>query len=331
MSGKPFRQLLVVGAAVLAVTISLFTVFVSFSRAQAPCNPDAYTGQLGQTVPPGPAGLDINHDGKIDVVDFTLCWQIWDDYRKSHNIPYGTPAGSVGQFPSPTTVPNRPSLEAATDLRVRGGPDARCPQIGTISPGATYTVEAKNADSSWLQITYNGNSGWVSRDYVRISDPSLMFVVPSVKIGSCSGRPSLPPPPEGWGWINKARYEELISAYLEKEHEWDKALSFQSWVQDIGVDQARGMLIERGLQALGKEVASSVGVIVDAALLFGFGSRADTKHNLELYRSQRTQLEGYWNNPDYRNGDWVLVPWDVAEIPLISFPRFWQFWSNWLP
>ncbi|MCA0456138.1 MAG: SH3 domain-containing protein [Chloroflexi bacterium] len=64
---------------------------------------------------------------------------------------------------------------------MRSGPSTSCDQIGTAWIGATYVIEGKNSDSSWLQVNHKGKLGWVSRDLVSISDTSLMYVVPQTQ------------------------------------------------------------------------------------------------------------------------------------------------------
>ncbi len=71
------------------------------------------------------------------------------------------------------------TLQATAGLKVRTGPGQQCEQIGTIVPGTNYAVQGKNDDRSWLQIGFRGQSGWVSADYVALSDSSLMFAVPN--------------------------------------------------------------------------------------------------------------------------------------------------------
>ncbi|MBN1967055.1 MAG: SH3 domain-containing protein, partial [Anaerolineae bacterium] len=59
---------------------------------------------------------------------------------------------------------------------------------------ATYPVVGKTADGSWLQITVNNQTGWVSAQYVTVSGDLSRVPVVSPDVG---GGAATPPPPTG--------------------------------------------------------------------------------------------------------------------------------------
>ncbi len=142
--------------------------------------------------------------------------------------------------------------------------------------------------------------------------------------GSGTTNIQLPPPPKRTEWIDKGKYDYLIEYLLDREQEWERELSFVTWLTDQPKGWARGKLIEMGLSRLGAGAASFVSKTVDVAINFGFGSRADAQRNLEIFRSRRKELESYWNNPAYRYFDFVAIPSILKDLPTVSFPLWWK-------
>jgi uncharacterized protein YraI len=75
-------------------------------------------------------------------------------------------------MPTDSSSPDDGSASATTtaELAVRSGPGGDYPLIGSLPSGTTIPVIGKNADGSWLQVTYEGNTGWISAAYTETSN-----------------------------------------------------------------------------------------------------------------------------------------------------------------
>ena len=75
--------------------------------------------------------------------------------------------------PAPAPAPGAPTpaseqvLEAVTGLNVRTGPGTSYTRIGTIRPGTTYAIVGEQF--GWYAINFEGQTGYVSGQYVRVS------------------------------------------------------------------------------------------------------------------------------------------------------------------
>jgi len=145
----------------------------------------------------------------------------------------------------------------------------------------------------------------------------------------------LPPPPLGMFWASKDDYFDTHDELLADEDEWTRALSLQDSVRDLIVQEGFAKVAERLVEkALSNGFSASLaGQMVSEAFDFLQGSRADKIANRDRFRSLRMEMESYWTNPQYRVGDFVLLPSDdfLRGAPsAVSFPRWWMFWSNWM-
>jgi uncharacterized protein YraI len=110
----------------------------------------------------------------------------------SGNPSGGTPPGTA--TPPPATGP----VTARTTgyLRFRSGPGVGYAQITVLPPGTTATVEGRNAESTWLYITFNGTKGWISKAYTTITgDLNSVPVVDPGGQATTTPPPSPPPSP----------------------------------------------------------------------------------------------------------------------------------------
>lgn len=55
---------------------------------------------------------------------------------------------------------------AQTDLNVRSGPGTQYPVVGSLQSGET--VDAANCSGSWCQVSFNGGTGYASRNYLAL-------------------------------------------------------------------------------------------------------------------------------------------------------------------
>ena len=65
--------------------------------------------------------------------------------------------------------PGERALTPTYALNVRAGAGTDQPLLGMINPGDQFAIRGESA--GWYQIDYNGTVGWVSADYVTVSNP----------------------------------------------------------------------------------------------------------------------------------------------------------------
>ena len=75
--------------------------------------------------------------------------------------------------PTPLPEPTTPTLYVETDLlNIRSGPAVTYDAIGQAARGASLTVTGRLSDpSDWWQIDFNGQTAWVSAEFVRAAGP----------------------------------------------------------------------------------------------------------------------------------------------------------------
>lgn len=78
----------------------------------------------------------------------------------------GQPSGTSPIADAPAS--GTPSVTATVNLNVRPQPNTDGDPIGRISPGTPYAIVGEQ--SGWYAISYNGQTGWVSAQYVTVSN-----------------------------------------------------------------------------------------------------------------------------------------------------------------
>ena len=69
--------------------------------------------------------------------------------------------------PSPTATPAIPVLTITDNaVRVRRGPGTGYPELDKVKTGQQFEITGRNDAGDWWQIAYNGQAGWVSRQFV---------------------------------------------------------------------------------------------------------------------------------------------------------------------
>ncbi|MBN1202046.1 MAG: SH3 domain-containing protein [Anaerolineae bacterium] len=104
----------------------------------------------------------------------------------------GPPGPGPGPAPGPSPAPAVTATVAVPVLNFRAAPDPGAAVLAQLASGQTYPVTGKSWDSAWLQITVNGQSGWVMAQYVTITGD--ISTVPVVDGG---GGPAPAPQPTG--------------------------------------------------------------------------------------------------------------------------------------
>ncbi len=70
---------------------------------------------------------------------------------------------------SPAGVPSGVTYTPEVYLRLRAAPGTDAPEITLVNFGEPLQVIGRLGDNSWLQVNYNGGSGWVSGEYGAVS------------------------------------------------------------------------------------------------------------------------------------------------------------------
>ncbi|MBC8170628.1 MAG: SH3 domain-containing protein, partial [Anaerolineae bacterium] len=89
-------------------------------------------------------------------------------------------AANAGSVPvvdtTPSTTPPQQSTQytitTQTNLNLRSQATASSSPLLVIPKGGNAAVIARSADNSWLRVTYNGVTGWVSIQFVTVT-PAL--------------------------------------------------------------------------------------------------------------------------------------------------------------
>ncbi len=121
------------------------------------------------------------------------------------NTPTATPAETA--TPVPTNTPEVPPTETPTNtpetaravinnptVNVRSGPGTNYSNLGQARNGERYDITGKNASGNWYQINFNGQTGWVTSQYVVLEgDPNSVQV--AAAIPPAPVQPTRPPTP----------------------------------------------------------------------------------------------------------------------------------------
>ena len=91
---------------------------------------------------------------------------------------------TVEAVPANAPAPGTPTLSATVNLNVRPQPNTGNEPIGRISPGTDYAIVGEQ--DGWYAINYNGQTGWVSMQYVNTSNATASSV--GVPASATSGR-----------------------------------------------------------------------------------------------------------------------------------------------
>jgi uncharacterized protein YraI len=105
--------------------------------------------------------------------------------------PDAAPGGAGGGAPTGITATVNVSR-----LNFRSAPSLSAQVLAKLSSGASYPVTGRTADNAWVQITVEGQTGWVAAQYVTLSGD--LNTVPVVD-GQGGGPAAPPPPPQPTG------------------------------------------------------------------------------------------------------------------------------------
>lgn len=90
--------------------------------------------------------------------------------------------------PTPAPPPAQPAeVVINANINVRGGPGTNYNLLGAANAGQRFPITGRNNDSSWWEINYNGQVGWVLAELVSAQNTQSVAVAANI--------PAPPPPP----------------------------------------------------------------------------------------------------------------------------------------
>jgi uncharacterized protein YraI len=79
-----------------------------------------------------------------------------------------TSKGTATPTPSTATSYTGTVVNCTTAVNVRSGPGTSYSKVGTAKKGATYTVKKKYYTADWHQISYNGKTAYIHKQYLSV-------------------------------------------------------------------------------------------------------------------------------------------------------------------
>lgn len=90
-------------------------------------------------------------------------------------IPGAAPAPGETPAPAPSPAPSPVGINATpfVNLRLRAGPSTTYQRLTTVPNGTTVPALGRNLVGDWIQVTYQGQTGWMAGWYLRLSGGTL--------------------------------------------------------------------------------------------------------------------------------------------------------------
>ena len=92
---------------------------------------------------------------------------------------------------SPTPAPLIGCVTASSS-RIRNGPGTQYEVLGGLPSGTCVPILSKNGDENWVQVIFDGKTGWVSAEYLSITDELSNIPQGNTLTPRLSGSRSLP-------------------------------------------------------------------------------------------------------------------------------------------
>lgn len=231
---------------------------------------------------------------------------------------------------SPTTMRDRPQgnvvarLPEGTEFDVESDPVCTDAQNGHLW---WIEVDADSGQSGWVPFGYSGGDYWI--------EP----VVTTTQSSQCR-QGWTPPNDDGVSdmtWILATDFRIMLmdSSMLRRASLAKVATTtwyirtfngnwsaFQDWLRDEFLDEVS--------EVAEGSIGTNITAILPTAESFFTGSVADARVIYEEQDDYYQSLSAY-DNQSYRCGNYVHVPRNLLDPPVISFPRWWMLWSNALP
>lgn len=99
------------------------------------------------------------------------------------------PAAASSRLP-PTPIP--PLVQAKKNVNLRAGPGTNYDIVGALSPGQSFPITGRTADSAWWQIIVNDSPAWVAASVVTALNTTQDI---QIVVAPPPPTPALPPSP----------------------------------------------------------------------------------------------------------------------------------------
>lgn len=131
--------------------------------------------------------VEVNYTGTGNAAQFTLCYiGVGMDGCQVAPVelpaPVDVPPATFAPTPPPAVVTCAVTPLNAGGANIRQTTNVNAPLAGALPGGTSVPVLARNPESTWYNISYNGVNGWVSGTAVSVS-------------GDCAGLAAINPPP----------------------------------------------------------------------------------------------------------------------------------------
>lgn len=91
-------------------------------------------------------------------------------------------ATSVQPPPKPGVIATIINVNNGANLQLRRTPDVNAESLGLIPPDTQLDVTGRDGSGTWIQVSYNGQTGWVNGQFVKITKNGKKFSVGDIKI-----------------------------------------------------------------------------------------------------------------------------------------------------
>ena len=195
-----------------------------------------------------------------------------------------------------------PSAVTTASVNMRTGPGTTFPIIRVLPPGALVTVTGRNTDRSWYQVVFNGEQGWVSADFLRVS---CVQGVPVVNTTTPPPAPTPAPPPPATGNVVFTASATTINFGQCTVLQWN-------------VPSANQVLLSTG--ALQSPVQLAGTQQVCPTLTTRFYLQVDSNGNRQYFPQDITVVNPY-NPANFRSNAYTVTPgqcptlaWNVENV-----------------
>jgi len=73
-------------------------------------------------------------------------------------------------------------LDSGANLQLRRDPTVTAESLGLVPGNSQVDVLGRNGAGSWIQVRFNGNTGWVSSSFVKITRNGRAYAIKDLKI-----------------------------------------------------------------------------------------------------------------------------------------------------
>jgi uncharacterized protein YraI len=136
------------------------------------------------------------HDRAVAATEIPVATEITRGYIQGN-------ATSVLPPAAPGTIATVININTGANLQLRRDPNANSESLGLIPPNTQLPVLGRNGAGDWIQVTYQGQTGWVKVDFVNLTKNGRAIRAGDLTIvtgeKNTFGTPTITPTPTGAG------------------------------------------------------------------------------------------------------------------------------------